>query len=233
MGEPLSHPDVGLFLDMCEEHGFKVNIVTSGAPLPSRGEAILGKPALKQVSVSLHSALSDGNGLALGVYLDSVLAFARKARNQPGLKVSLRLWDKGSDDNPGQRSVLLKELEERLGSKPFLEGLLTHSDSVKLSDSLHLNAAPRFEWPDMRGADHGEKGSCHGLRDQFAILVDGTVVPCCLDRDGVISLGNVKERPLKDILANERAVRIRKGFQNGVVVEELCRRCSYRLRFNH
>ena len=34
-------------------------------------------------------------------------------------------------------------------------------------------------------------GYCHALKDQLAILVDGTIVPCCLDNNGDINLGNI------------------------------------------
>jgi radical SAM protein with 4Fe4S-binding SPASM domain len=72
---------------------------------------------------------------------------------------------------------------------------------------------------------------CRGLRDHLAILVDGTVVPCCLDADGQVALGNIFRQPLVAILASPRALRLREGFGHQWLVEPLCRRCAYRQRF--
>ncbi len=231
MGEPLSHPDVGLFLDICADYGLDVNLVTSGLSLAEKADLILGKTALKQVSVSLHSFAGNEKRLPIEDYLDSVLAFAEKARS-PGLKVSLRLWDRNSGADPLLQSRLLSHIARRLSLPHPLELLPTDKNSVKLAAHLYLNPAPRFEWPDLANKDYGRTGTCHGLRDQFAILVDGTVVPCCLDNDGAMALGNVTEQPLEEILSSDRARRICEGFAKGVVVEELCRKCSYRLRFD-
>ena len=83
----------------------------------------------------------------------------------------------------------------------------------------------------MENEDLGEGVFCHGMGDHFGILSDGTVIPCCLDADGVISLGNVYETPLSEIISSERAVKIREGFRCKRAVEELCKRCPYARRF--
>ena len=88
-----------------------------------------------------------------------------------------------------------------------------------------------FDWPDMSAEELGENCFCYGLRDQVGVLCDGTVVPCCLDHDGDVPLGNLFERELDEILASPRAVSIREGFSRRRAVEELCRRCGYARRF--
>ena len=72
---------------------------------------------------------------------------------------------------------------------------------------------------------------CHGLGDHFGILVDGRVIPCCLDREGVIELGNVFKDDLNEVLSSERAEKMREGFRNKKACEELCRKCGYARRF--
>ena len=62
-------------------------------------------------------------------------------------------------------------------------------------------------------------------------LCDGTVVPCCLDSDGVIALGNLFCEDLEAILNSERARAMVAGFRCGVASEDLCRRCGYAQRF--
>jgi len=48
----------------------------------------------------------------------------------------------------------------------------------------------------------------------------------------VLVLGNIFSQSLGDILAGPRASRMREGFGHQWLVEPLCRRCSYRLRFS-
>ena len=72
---------------------------------------------------------------------------------------------------------------------------------------------------------------CHGLRQQIAVLCDGTVVPCCLDSEGQLALGNLFSQPLEEILASPRARAIVDGFSRRTPSEALCRRCGYARRF--
>ncbi|MNH32245.1 hypothetical protein D3C79_926750 [compost metagenome] len=56
-------------------------------------------------------------------------------------------------------------------------------------------------------------------------------MPCCLDGEGVINLGNVHEKPFSEIVEGERANKIVEGFSRREAVEELCRKCGYRQKF--
>jgi radical SAM protein with 4Fe4S-binding SPASM domain len=64
------------------------------------------------------------------------------------------------------------------------------------------------------------------------VLCDGTVVPCCLDGNGVMALGNIFDTPLSEILSTPRATAIFEGFNRRIAVEELCKHCNYKERFN-
>ena len=234
MGEPLLHPQIGRFLDLCEPFGYKVHLVTNGRLLSAAAPDLLNKPALRQVGGSLHSlepALSDG---AMDTFLLTVRDFASRSADQGGLWVMLRLWNGGSED-PAQADMndrILRSLE-RVLALPSLPAMPPGDRSViRLSSNLSLQFAPRFQWPDPSMPELGRAGACYGLRDQCAILADGTVVPCCLDRNALMALGSVARMPLRDILEGERADRMRKGFSRRILVEDLCRRCTYRLRFD-
>jgi radical SAM protein with 4Fe4S-binding SPASM domain len=76
-----------------------------------------------------------------------------------------------------------------------------------------------------------EAGKCFGLRNQIAILVNGDVVPCCLDHEGDIKLGNIFYDDLDEIINKERCKSIINGFQSHKLVEPLCKRCGFRSRF--
>ena len=63
-------------------------------------------------------------------------------------------------------------------------------------------------------------------------MVDGTVVPCCLDGEGIINLGNIHTSKFSEIIGSERACNIVKGFKRRETVEELCQKCTFRERFD-
>lgn len=103
--------------------------------------------------------------------------------------------------------------------------------SFLLRDHLYLERAGKFDWPDLSANESGTQ-FCYGLRDQLGVLVDGTVVPCCLDHEGDIPLGNLFTQPLTEILTSPRACTLREGFSRRKPAEELCRRCGFAARFN-
>jgi len=102
---------------------------------------------------------------------------------------------------------------------------------MKIADRLYINQAEKFKWPDVNENEINKNGFCYGLRTQAAILVDGTVVPCCLDSDGIINLGNIQNNFFSEIIESERANNIVNGFSNKQAIEELCQRCGYIKRF--
>ncbi len=220
MGEPLLHPDTGKFLDICSDFGYKVNITTNGT-LNKELLAVKNKPALRQVNFSLHS----GNDTA---YFNSVLDAADKL-NKEGKLVSLRLWNLGSGED---NSAIISKIKEKFGADFDAGGIPAHARGIKLAENIFLNMGERFEWPDLNAGFISDTGFCYGLRDQIGILVDGTVVPCCLDADGVIALGNIKEQKLEDIVNSKRAKEMYDAFSGRKVREELCKRCGYRTRFS-
>jgi len=103
---------------------------------------------------------------------------------------------------------------------------------IKISDRVYLNQDYEFQWPDLQIKEESKTGFCYGLRHQAAILVDGTVVPCCLDGEGIIRLGNIYETPFSEIIEGKRARNLYEGFSRREAVEELCRKCGYRKRFD-
>jgi radical SAM protein with 4Fe4S-binding SPASM domain len=122
-------------------------------------------------------------------------------------------------------------IEEELNLPFVLNENIMKAKGVKISDRVYLSQSQVFEWPDMNVDPISTTGFCYGLRNQIAVLVDGTVIPCCLDSDGVISLGNIFESTISDILESNRAKDIYNGFSNRRAIEPLCQRCGYRSRF--
>ena len=221
MGEPLTHPLLTDFIRYATAQGFKVGITTNGTLLGKREKELLDSGVYK-VNISVHS-FEDGSKTAYEDYIMGCIRFADKA-SKAGILTVLRLWNNGFDEGRNDTT------EEILRSY-FKEDWYVGSRGARLRDKLHLEYGERFEWPDMEEEDRGGAVFCYGLKDHFGILCDGTIIPCCLDREGVIALGNIFKDNPREVLMSERATVLREGFRKREVTEELCRKCGYARRF--
>ena len=221
MGEPLTHPQLPEFIRLAGERGYKSIITTNGTLLKQRAEALLSV-GVHKVNLSLHS-FEDGSDDAHTRYVCELAEFAKRAAEK-GTIVVFRLWNKNCDG--GKNDVALAILKEQIGGD-----WSEHARGVKIRDKIYLEWGERFAWPDKDAEVCGDRYFCYGLKDQFGILADGTVVPCCLDSDGVIALGNIFYEDVDSILHSERATAMVEGFRCGKATEELCRRCGYAQRF--
>lgn len=226
MGEPLLHPELEEILNIAGERGFRVCITTNGTLLPQKQEILLRAPALHKVSVSLHS-FEGNDGGDMTDYLAGAWDFCEKAA-QGGTLCALRLWNEGGQNSRNREITAF--LSEKCGVD--IEHLpCDRNGNRRLRENIYLESAEKFDWPTL---DTEERGTefCHGLRRQIAVLCDGTVVPCCLDGEGKIPLGNLLEQELEEILHSPRARAVCEGFSRRQPAEELCRKCGYATRFN-
>lgn len=233
-GEPLMHPRIDQLLDAAHEKGFKVNITTNGTLIKKNREKLLCKPALRQINFSLHSFDGHEGSENREKYLGDILEFVREAKEQ-GILISYRLWNlqRGQSTDLARRRnrETLDIIEKEYNLDYKIEEKVVPGGGVKVAHNVYLNQDHEFRWPSLLAPEDEGKGFCHALRSHAAILVDGTVVPCCLDGDGIIKLGNVNEQSFSEIVEGERANRIVDGFSNRVAVEELCRKCGFRQKF--
>lgn len=231
LGEPLLHPNLDQILALCVSHGLRVNLTTNATLLSQRQELLLNSPALRQLNISLHSAITAGASPAHSDYLSNILAFIRQATASTPLFICLRLWDITFSSDPASspsRQSILRRLESNFSLPARLGDQLTPGQGITLAPRVFLSQNPRFTWPHAEAPDLGPTGTCRGLRDHVAILVDGTVVPCCLDAEADIRLGNIHTQPLSEILASPRATALYEGLLQQRLVEPLCRRCTFR-----
>ena len=126
---------------------------------------------------------------------------------------------------------MFKILEQKYKLNFTIKEELSNTKGLKLKEGIYLNQAEKFEWPSLERTEISECGFCYGLRNQIAVLVNGDVVPCCLDGQGIMVLGNLFCEELQDILKSRRAMEIYNGFSNRIAKEELCKKCGYRTRF--
>jgi len=223
MGEPLCHPRLERFLALAGEAGFKVILTTNGTLLPRRQEALLDAAGLHKVNISLHAFEANDLSMPFEAYLEGCFAFGRAAEGKK--LVVYRLWNGGGAQEKNEQILC------RLKGW-FPEPWTQERRGLRIAQRVYLEYGDKFDWPDLAAPDGGEGVFCYGLRDQIGVLCDGTVVPCCLDHEGDIPLGNLLEQGLEDILAAPRTQAVCRGFEQGKAAEELCRRCGFaRSRF--
>ena len=222
MGEPLLHPEIAAFLDESERLAFKVMITTNGTLLPKKGKLLLDAPAVHKVNLSLQSYEANTSG-ELESYLRGCTDFVKEAASR-GILCEFRLWNQGGLNSRNQEILAFLH-------RAFREPWRESRNGQKLAQRVWLDPGERFDWPDLELNKVQETGFCYGLRDQIGVLCDGTVVPCCLDHEGDIPLGNLFRQELRDILESPRARAIYEGFSARKVVEPLCKRCGYATRF--
>lgn len=221
MGEPLTHPLLPEFVKLAGENGYKSIITTNGTLLKKCGDELLNA-GIHKINISLHS-FENGDYESHSNYIKNIAEFSKKAADR-GVIVVLRLWNRGVDG--GKNDVSLKLLKENISGD-----WVDNSRGIKISDKIFLEWGERFQWPDKDAEIKGNKYFCYGLKDQFGILSDGTVVPCCLDSGGIINLGNIFNDDIISILNSKRAKDIVEGFKCGKASEDLCKRCGYAQRF--
>jgi organic radical activating enzyme len=234
MGEPLGHPKLGRFVEICNLHNLPIDLTSNGTLLNETRSEILLNPIVRQVNFSLHSFEANFPGKDISSYLDKVFGFTKKALEyRPDLYINFRLWNLEDPDGPSKSNA---EIFKRIRSdfNPAFDERVNvrWKKGVRVRGRLYVNFDSRFKWPSLDQPIRSTKGFCYGLQSHFGILTDGTLVPCCLDKEGVISLGNCRGRPVLEVLADLRAQKIREGFQQGDLVEELCRKCTFIERFD-
>jgi len=222
MGEPLFHPHLGHFLELAEKEGLKVILTTNGTLLPRQQELLLSSPAVHKVNISLHAFEANDLDVDFETYLHGCLTFGQAAQGRK--IVSFRLWNSGGED---EKNDEILETMESFFPAPWTQD----RHGQRIGQRVFLEYGDKFDWPDLTAPDGGQAVFCHGLRDQIGVLCDGTVVPCCLDHEGDIALGNLFREELGDILETPRAKAIYEGFSRRTASEELCRRCGYARRF--
>jgi radical SAM protein with 4Fe4S-binding SPASM domain len=221
MGEPLVHPLLPDFIRLAGAQGYKSVITTNGTLLYDRKDELLAA-GIHKVNISVHS-FEDGSDEDFMRYICQIADFAKSAA-ETGVIITFRFWNKGCDN--GRNDFSLRILKEQIPGD-----WITNTRGIRIRDKIFIESADRFQWPDSNAEIQGSKFFCYGLKAQFGILADGTVVPCCLDSEGTINLGNIFQEDINTILQSERALAMLDGFDRCKASEDLCQRCGFAQRF--
>ena len=223
MGEPLLHPELERFLQLAGDAGFKVILTTNGTLLKKQQPVLLAAEGLHKINISLHAFEANDLAVPFEEYLADCFAFGKAME---GKKLTVyRLWNQGGEDK--QNDTILQKME-RYFPRPWV----VERHGTRIGERVYLEYGDKFDWPDLNAPEGSEKVFCYGLRDQLGVLWDGTVVPCCLDHEGDLALGNLLAQDMEQILSSSRAKAIFEGFSHRNAPEELCRKCGYARRFS-
>lgn len=222
-GEPLMHPDFDKFALLCRKHGFNLNVTTNGVFIDKYKDILLEIP--RQVNISIH-ALTDGQIEKKEEYLLKVLDFLKRAEENKKPNVSIRFWTENQEELSDETFELMSYFGKAFNTE-LPKKISKGRNALKLCDNIYISLMNKFEWPDKEKKEERKNGTCLGGREMLGILADGTVVPCCLDADGEINLGNIFEEALEEILKKERYIKLKDGFTGNEIPEELCRKCTF------
>lgn len=225
VGDPLLVENIQEYLDISHEVGLNVHITTAGYYLKPWHTEALNHPCIKQINFSLNSYRGNTLPISLETYIENIATFTLAFREVNSKSfINYRLWNKEDDNSQEEYNLEVRKLMAlKLG--------VEFQDARRLMNKVLFNFDSLFEWPSLDAPYVGDKGSCHGLSGQMAILSSGAVVPCCFDYEAIINLGNLKQDNLVSILQMPRAKDMLEGFKAGNIVEELCKHCSYRTKF--
>lgn len=231
-GEPLMHPELKHILNSAKMAKLKVNITTNGSLLGKNIEA-LKSDSVRQLNISLHSINKDEiNNINFDEYISNIFNSVKILReNNPNIYISYRLWNLKDISENSENYNIIEALEKEYKIED-LKTLAKENNFVELTSKVFLNQDIEFVWPSMDDDIVSDTGRCLGLKEQIGILSDGRVVPCCLDQDGNVTLGNIFKDSLKNILESDYAKEITNGFYSNKIIPELCKRCTYRLKFS-
>lgn len=235
LGDPLVLSNLKQYLDISFKHDLKINITTTAINIKEKNYEALMHETLKQVNFSINSYNANSHKKTLDEYLDPIFDFILYAvKHKQNHFINLRIWN--LDDTQSARDFNQKVFDK--ANKVFACNIslddiyLNTPKNIRIAPKVFFNFDEYFDWPSLKNDFVSTKGFCYGLDSHFSILSSGVVTPCCLDKDGVINLGNIKNESLENILATSRVKNIQKGFREKNVVEELCQKCSYRTRFD-
>lgn len=219
-GEPLIHSKFNEILNCCKEEKIFVNITTNGTVINKKVDDLIKyKDIIKQINLSMHSFKDDH-------YLKRIFDAVDEINRKTKISVVYRFWALKNNSFSLENKIILKELACHYNFSEEIKDKINKETNIKLKENLYLNKHELFTWPNLSIKEE-YSGTCLGLKTHIGILSDGTVIPCCLDSDGINKLGNIFEKSINAILNNKETKQIKDGFRNNKRVKELCTRCSF------
>jgi len=220
MGEPMIHPKIEKIIKFTESEDVRINLTTNGTLVKENHDILLNK-SIRRINFSIHGLKSNFSKVDQKKHLKNIIEFTKLAQiEREDLIIIYRLWNINDDSN----KEIIKTIENEFAVKLSEEN---KKISIKIKNNSFIHFDNSFQWPNPKDVVRSKVGYCHGLSTHIGILSNGTVVPCCLDNNGNIPLGNIKDNTIEEILGFERATKMKKGFQERKLIEDMCQKCTF------
>ena len=235
VGDPLVLSNLNEYLNISLKHDLKVNITTTANNINEKHYKALMNPTIKQINFSINSYNANSHKKSLDEYLNPILDFVKFAQEQKHeYFINFRIWNLDEEKSAKEfNKKVFDKINETFNTNIDLENVYKERPkNIRIDRKIFFNFDEYFNWPSLENEIVSSNGFCYGLDSHFGILTSGDVVPCCLDQNACINLGNTNTTQISDILNSKRVKDIQSGFRKGIVVEELCQKCEYRTRFD-
>ncbi|OCL89947.1 radical SAM/SPASM domain-containing protein [Arcobacter porcinus] len=234
VGDPLVLGNLNEYLNISKKHNLKVNITTTANNISNRHYETLLNKTIKQINFSLNSYNANSHKKSFQDYLEPILNFVKYAQEQNHeYFINFRIWNLDEEKSAKEfNKKVFDSLNIFFGIDLNIDEIYENRPkNIRVARKIFINFDEYFVWPSLKNEIVSKSGFCHGLSSHFGILSNGAVVPCCLDLDASINLGNIENKSIKEILNSNRAKDMINGFKKDILVEELCQKCEYRTRF--
>ncbi|WP_323052749.1 radical SAM/SPASM domain-containing protein [Malaciobacter mytili] len=235
LGDPLVLSNLEEYLNISNKYNLKVNLTTTANNISFKHYKALMNKTIKQINFSINSYNANSHKKSLEQYLEPIFSFIKYAQEkQHEYFINLRIWNLDESLSAKEfNKKVFKYTNDFFNSNLDVEEIYkTKAKNIRVAKKIFFNFDEYFNWPSLNNNIVSAKGFCYGLDSHFGILSSGEVIPCCLDQNACINLGNINNSKIEEILNTKRVKEIQNGFKNGIVVEELCQKCDYRTRFD-
>ncbi len=235
MGEPLAHPEFAQILKIANKYNAKLNLTTNAILLSKYEDLLLSYTNIKQINFSVHSFKDNFKDKSIAPYLIELITFSERAiKIRPDLYINFRLWtmDEKNEDVTRDNVEVIELINQYFHTNLDDKIDVGFRKNKKIEGRVYLHFDSRFSWPSPLLPKLSEIGTCQGVQSQLGIHADGQVVPCCLDKEATIKLGNINLQSFEEIYQAVRTQNMLQGFKQGQLVEDLCQKCPFIGRFS-
>ncbi len=219
-GEPLLHLKLENILELTNIYNLNVKITTNGTLLKEKLEILKKFNNIKQINISLHSENKKKN-----YFLDIFDCCNILSKNIP---IVYRIWTLNNYTLDKLSTIIVDKIINYYKLDNDFKEKVLYENNIKIKDNIYLDKDNKFIWPKNIKSSNLLNGTCLGTRNHIGILVDGTVIPCCLDSKGILNLGNIYQNNLDEIINSSLFKEINEGFKNNKLTANLCRNCIFR-----
>lgn len=235
MGEPLAHPQFEDILKQTTALGLSVVLTSNGLLLRRYKELLLKTPNLAQINFSTHSFTDNFPNKDMTPYLEELIQFTKEMRlAHHQAFVNFRLWNLRKDEATFKKNQRVLNLLNDHFNQELTQAINPEEQkSYRLTHKTFIHFDSQFRWPTLEDPTRATTGTCHGTLSHLAIHADGTVVPCCLDKEANIPLSNLRSTTFEEVLKETRLIEMQQGFRSAQLKEELCQKCTFIERFDN